>query len=117
MDLDGSRARPSETVEPLAQDLGLKVDTSVSRNDYEGAAAAVKAYSGPGNVLVCWEHGELALIVEAVGAKKFAKNSGWDGDHHKIKYPGDRFDLIWVVPAPYDVITEVKSESIPGLDN
>ncbi len=111
---DGSRARPSQTVAPLAKALGLDVDTSVDRDDVDGAAAKAKAYAGAGNVLISWEHGQLAKIAEALGIKKFAKSTGWHGD---IKYPGDRFDLIWVAPAPYKEITEVLSEQVPGLDD
>lgn len=54
---DGSRERPLETVQPLATDLGLTVDTSCDRDDSACVAAAVKAYEGNGpaeNTLICW---------------------------------------------------------------
>jgi hypothetical protein len=92
------RMRPLLTVQPLANDLGLTVDTSVKRDDVEKAAKAAKAWKGPGNVLVCWEHGELAKIATAIGVQG------------EVKYPGDRFDLIWVIRHPYTEIGEVGSE-------
>lgn len=95
--------------------MGLDVNSSVSRDDVKGAAEAAKAYDGPGNVLVCWEHGQLALIAKAMGIEKFAKGSGDHGE--EIKYPDNRFDLIWTVKAPYKEIESVTSEDVPGLDN
>jgi hypothetical protein len=55
-------------------------------------------------VLICWEHGQLADIAEALGVPH-------------AKYPGDRFDLIWTVPAPYTSIASVTSEGMPGVDD
>jgi hypothetical protein len=82
----------------------------------QAAAAAAKAYSGPGNVLVCWEHGQLAKIAQAMGVKRFAKDIDVKS-HKNIEYPDDRFDLIWTVVKPYDEIVAVSSEDIPGLDD
>lgn len=64
---DGSRARPLATVQPLATDLGLTVDTSCDRDDQECVADAVNGYSGSGNILICWEHDALTDIVEELG--------------------------------------------------
>lgn len=47
-EIDGSQQRPYDTVVPLAQDLGLTVDTSCQRDDYDCAASVVENYSGPG---------------------------------------------------------------------
>jgi hypothetical protein len=79
----------------------------------QDAADAAKAYQGPGNVLVCWEHGQLAKIATAMGVQGYAESTGWTGD---VVYPGDRFDLIWTVKDPYDVIDSVTSEGAEGLD-
>jgi hypothetical protein len=54
---DGSQQRPYDTVVPLAADLGLTVDTSCQRDDQDCVADVVDNYSGPGNILICWEHG------------------------------------------------------------
>lgn len=78
---DGSRARPLETVQPLANDLGLSVDTSCDRDDQDCVADTVNDYDGPGNILICWEHDALHDIVKELG------------DDDAPDYPDDRFVL------------------------
>jgi hypothetical protein len=95
---------------PLAndlKDLGVEFNTDIKKNDAVGVARAVKAYGGPGNVLICWEHHNLSDIAETIGIKGYAENSAWSG---KLQYPDSHFDLIWVAPAPYNEITQVLSE-------
>jgi hypothetical protein len=98
MVIDGGRARPYDTVLPLSQDLGITINKHVDRDDAEEAAKVAKAYKGPGNVLLCWEHGVLTKIVAALGVKE------------KAVYPGDRFDVIWAVKKPYDVLEWVDDD-------
>jgi hypothetical protein len=75
---DGAEARPVDTVTPLAQALGLVIDTSVKRDNSEGVADVVNSYSGAGNILICWEHKHLHDIMKALGVK------------HAPHYPDDR---------------------------
>jgi len=103
---DGSRSRPYETILPLSQDLGLTPNTKIDRDDASGAAIEAKSYKGPGNVLVCWEHGVLGDIVKELGVK---------GEN--TTYPGDRFDVIWAVRKPWETLEWVGSEGIKGLDD
>lgn len=101
-------------MQPLAndlEDLGVEFNTKIDKDDAVGVAKAVKGFSGPGNVLICWEHHNLSDIAKAIGIRGFAESSGTSG---KLQYPGSRFDLIWVAPAPYDEITEVLSEDALG---
>lgn len=35
----------------------------------------------------------------------------------EVKYPDDRFDLIWTLLAPYTSIASITSEDVPGLDD
>ncbi|KAI0517336.1 putative phosphoglycerate mutase family protein [Xylaria bambusicola] len=102
---NGKRSRPYLTVKPLADDLGLTVDTSCDRDDAKCVKDAVKDYDGEGNILICWQHGELSSLAEKLGAD--------DVDD----YPSDSYDLIWTQPYPYKEITSVTSENCPGLDN
>ncbi|RLL94128.1 hypothetical protein CFD26_103415 [Aspergillus turcosus] len=102
---DGKRARPYETVEPLAEDLGLTVDTSCDRDDPKCVRDVVEGYTGSGNILICWEHDALTDIVEELG------------DDDAPSYPDDRFDLIWTDSYPYSEITAQTSEQCPGLDD
>ncbi|SCN92691.1 related to phosphoglycerate mutase family protein [Fusarium fujikuroi] len=60
------------------------------------------------------KHKSLEGIAKAIGIQGYAVQTGWTGE---VKYPGDRFDLIWVVPPPYTEITVVGSELVPGLDD
>lgn len=90
---------------PLANSLNLTINDSISKTDAAGVAAAVKAYNGTGNVLVCWEHHELTDIAEAIGVE------------NAPEYPDDRFDIIWTVESPYTEIDSVTSEDVMGLDS
>ncbi|WPH03073.1 Hypothetical protein R9X50_00594700 [Acrodontium crateriforme] len=101
----GARARPYDTVEPLAQDLGLTVDTSCDRDDPDCVASVVENYSGNGNILICWEHDALTDIVSALG------------DQNAPDYPDDSFNIIWTDPPSYSQITSMTSENCPGLDD
>ncbi|KAF2092654.1 putative phosphoglycerate mutase family protein [Rhizodiscina lignyota] len=102
---DGSQQRPYDTVVPLANELGLTIDTSCQRDDQDCVAGVVEAYSGPGNILICWEHDALHDIVKALG------------DKNAPKYDSDDYDIIWTDPYPYSDITDKSSENCPGLDN
>lgn len=64
---DGGRQRPLDTVKPLADSLGLTVDTSCDRDDPECVKDVVTGYSGSGNILICWEHDALTDIVKELG--------------------------------------------------
>ncbi|KAG0014367.1 hypothetical protein BGZ81_000495 [Podila clonocystis] len=64
---DGSRARPYLTVKPLANDLGLTVDTECDRNDPTCVKEAVGKFTGSGNILISWQHGALTDIAETLG--------------------------------------------------
>ncbi|KAJ5714057.1 uncharacterized protein N7483_011238 [Penicillium malachiteum] len=102
---DGSRQRPYDTVEPLAEDLGLTVDTSCDRDDPGCVKDVVDGYTGSGNILICWEHDALTDIVEKLG------------DDDAPDYPDDSFNIIWTDPSPYTDITSETSENCPGLDD
>ncbi|KAF3402099.1 hypothetical protein F1880_009828 [Penicillium rolfsii] len=101
----GKRQRPLDTVEPLAQDLGLTVDTSCDRDDPDCVNDVVKGYNGSGNILICWEHDALTDIVKELG------------DKNAPDYPDDSYNIIWTDPSPYSTITAETSENCPGLDN
>lgn len=64
---DGKDARPDLTVKPLADSLGLEVDTRFKRDKSEEVAEAVNGFQGPGNILICWEHKALTDLATAIG--------------------------------------------------
>ncbi|OJJ50255.1 hypothetical protein ASPZODRAFT_90240 [Penicilliopsis zonata CBS 506.65] len=101
---DGSRQRPYDTVLPLAEELGLTIDTNCTKKDYDCVADTVENYEGEGNILICWEHAALNNIVEALGVSSYSN------------YPSDAYNLIWTDPYPWTEITNVTSEDCPGLD-
>lgn len=76
---DGKRERPYETVKPLAGSLGIPFNYIIARDDADKVAQTVKNFNGAGNILICWEHGQLTSIAEALGVKGGPQ------------YPGDRY--------------------------
>ncbi|KAE8144741.1 phosphoglycerate mutase family protein [Aspergillus avenaceus] len=100
----GQHRRSYETVLPLANDLGLTVDTSCKRNRVWCVGDKVRNYKGPGNILIAWRHGKMAELAEDLGIEE------------PPEYPEDRFDLLWTMPFPYDNITNIQSEECPELD-
>ncbi|KAH0341899.1 hypothetical protein KCU83_g9520, partial [Aureobasidium melanogenum] len=103
----GERERPYDTIRPLAESLGDKVEVNkdIGRDDAEAVAEAARGFTGDGNVLICWEHGELTQIAEAIGVKA------------AIEYPDDRFDVIWKISSPYMELAWARSEHCPVLDD
>jgi len=122
LNTDGSRTRPLMTVQPLANDLSLTVDTSCGRDDADCVADLVDNYGGGQNILICWEHDNLTGIVEALGDnnapdypdKAYASSKTWKAE---VVLIACRFNIIWTDPQPYNTITLVTSENCPGLDN
>jgi hypothetical protein len=102
---NGTHRRSFETVTPLAASLNLTVDTSCDKYDIKCAADLVRSYTGPGNILICWQHGKLRKIMKALGGQKFPR------------YPDDRNDIIWTASEDWTYIEEVQSECCPELDN
>jgi hypothetical protein len=79
--------RSMETVQPLADALKIASQTRFAVGDEDDAAKDILRRDGP--VLVAWEHHNLPRIVEAIlGDKKPPAASKW---------PGDRFDVIWLL--------------------
>ena len=65
--VNGKQQRPYDTVVPLARSLNLTVDTSCQRDDSTCVAKMVHNYTGPRNILICWEHKLLTKITAALG--------------------------------------------------
>ncbi|KIY02139.1 uncharacterized protein Z520_02277 [Fonsecaea multimorphosa CBS 102226] len=112
---DGKETRPFLTVQPLAESLkqyNVPFNSHIERDHVDKVADAVHKYIkgegdyvGKGNVLICWEHQTLEKIAKAIGVEDAPE------------YPGDRFDLIWTIKAPYNKIDSITSENVPGLDD
>lgn len=76
--VDGEHRRAFKTVRPLAEDLGLDIDTHCSRKNASCVADAVRSYDGPGNILIAWRHKNMGEIQEMLGSE------------HPIEYPEER---------------------------
>jgi len=78
--------RPQHTVLALAKALGVELDLRFPKGDEADLAKAAVAATGP--VLIAWEHEGIPDI-----ANKIFGN----GTTCPQKWPGDRFDMVWVL--------------------
>lgn len=79
--------RPIETLTPLSKTLGIEIQTPCTFDEHQCAIDYINnqtAYP----LVVAWEHKNLAEILTQL-----------TDSADPIKYPGDRFDLVW----KYDV--------------
>src|SRR5580658_1998007 len=82
----GSKSdRPEQTITPLSQALGVPIDLSSAEGEERQVAAAALALSGV--VLIAWQHESIPAIADAILGKTGIVPSKW---------PGDRFDVVWV---------------------
>ena len=86
-----SSRRPHQTVQPLAESLGLTVDTSIPKADIARLAAAILAIDG--DVLVSWEHHLIPSLAAALTGQPTLTPAVW---------PDDRFDVVWVLERDGD---------------
>jgi len=83
---NGEGARTRETVTPLADKLGISVDTRFGKGDEEALVEHVIAQPGP--TLISWQHGEIPAIAEAFPSVTPTPPAQW---------PDDRFDVVWTL--------------------
>jgi len=88
---NGEGARTRETVQPLANHLGLPVNTSFGKGDEK--ALVEHAIAQPGPTLISWQHGEIPAIAEAFPSVTPTPPSEW---------PDDRFDQVWTLTKTAD---------------
>ncbi|GAA5840401.1 hypothetical protein JCM3766R1_000279 [Sporobolomyces carnicolor] len=99
------RRRPYDTVKPIADRLGLRVDTECQVDDARCVREKVERYAkrgGKGDVLICWKHSMLNVIAHELGAPKTRP------------YPDDRYDIMWTLH--HSRLISKESEHCPGLD-
>ena len=75
--------------------LGLQIDTSCSKANYKHMADAAIASSGV--VLIAWQHQDIPDI-----GSHILKHTGTPVDQFPLpeKWPGDRYDIVWVFDRP-----------------
>jgi hypothetical protein len=81
---DGEGARTRETVTPLADKLGIPLDTSFGKGDEKALVNRVISRAGP--TLIAWQHGEIPLIAKSFPSVTPTPPAQW---------PDNRFDVIW----------------------
>ncbi|MGI8815796.1 MAG: hypothetical protein ACR2G2_11140 [Pseudonocardia sp.] len=102
---NGEGARTRETVKPLADRLGIAVNTKFGKGDEESLVKAVSAQPGP--TLISWQHGEIPAIAEAFGSVTPTPPQDW---------PDDRFDMVWTFTATANGwrFAQVPELALPG---
>src|SRR6516162_3067989 len=61
--------RPRLTVEPFAKAAGLQVDARFPSNHSDKFAAALRTTEHGKRILICWHHGDVPNLLQALGAK------------------------------------------------
>lgn len=83
---EGFGQRTRETVMPLADKLGVPVNTEFGKGEEKQLVKQVLAQPGP--TLISWQHSEITAIVDA-----FPKVT----PDPPAEWPEDRFDVIWTL--------------------
>lgn len=78
--------RTHQTISGISGRLGISITADFAKGQ-EPELAAELAKSGPGAVLVCWDHAHIPALACALPLVH--------GTVIPDKWPGDRFDLIW----------------------
>ncbi|MDT0350364.1 hypothetical protein [Pseudonocardia charpentierae] len=81
---DGEGQRTRETVDPLADKLGITAETRYGKGQEEELVEHVLAQPGP--TLISWQHSQIPIIAEAFPSVTPTPPSEW---------PDDRFDVVW----------------------
>lgn len=77
--------RPQQTITPTSQKLGIAINTTFLKAD--GVAMINDAMAATGVVLICWEHQDIPAIANQILGNATTVPQKW---------PGDRFDVVWV---------------------
>ena len=102
---DGEGQRTRETVAPLADRLGIPVDTEYGRGQEKKLVDRVVDEQGP--ILISWQHGGITEIADAFPSVKPKPPSEW---------PDDRFDVIWTFTRTEDGwrFAQIPEDLLPG---
>jgi hypothetical protein len=92
-----SSHRPIDTITPLSMKLGVEIDIDFDEGGETQMVAAAKQCDGV--VLIAWQHGKIPAVAAAI-LDDPALIAGVPP-----KWPGDRFDIIWV----FDLDTKGKT--------
>ena len=85
--------RPRLTLEPLSQSLGLPLDIRYKNKESDQLAAELQSRPHGRHILICWHHGQIPALLQALGADPAKLLPGG-------KWPDDVFS--WVIQLRYD---------------
>ena len=88
---NGEGQRTRETVQPLADRLGIPAVTTFGKGEEEKLIEHV--LSQPGPTLISWQHGEIPAMAEAFPGATPSPPTEW---------PDDRYDVIWTFTKTAD---------------
>ena len=73
--------RPRLTLEPIAQALGVSIDSQFKSKDFLKLAQKIETLPQGSNVLICWHHSDIPNLIGALGAdaEKLLPNGKWPG--------------------------------------
>jgi hypothetical protein len=85
--------RPRLTLEPIAQALGISIDSQFKSKDFLKLTQKIETLPQDSNVLICWHHSGIPNLIGALGAnaEKLLHNGKW---------PGKVFG--WLIQLRYD---------------
>jgi hypothetical protein len=99
--------RPQHTVGALAEFLGQRLVLDHRKGDEDGMVADV--LSRGGTVLIAWEHEAIPGIANQILGNDTTCPQKW---------PGDRFDVVWVFDSKGDAggwtFTQIPQRLLPG---
>lgn len=78
--------RTHQTISGISERLGVAIAADFAKGQEPELAAAL-AKSGPGAVLICWEHAHIPALASALPLVR--------GTVIPKMWPADRFDVIW----------------------
>lgn len=85
--------RPRLTLEPLANELGLKIDSRFKNNQFSQLIDDIQNRPHGTNILICWHHGNIPQLLRALGVDPNTLL-------RKGKWPNDEYD--WLIELRYD---------------
>ena len=85
--------RPRLTLEPTSKNLGLSIDCQFEDEQFQNLADEIRTKLHGKNILICWHHGEIPQLVQALGAHS-------DQLFRKGKWPDAVYN--WVIELRYD---------------
>ena len=98
-----SSRRPRQTLDPLAERLGLEVDTRFLKPQI--AELAVAAVATDGVVLIAWEHHLIPALTGAIIGGGSGVPQVW---------PDDRYDMVWIVDVATRAFRQVPQLLLAG---